>query len=129
MNSSTFTDEFELSLIALFENRPCQPSPCGPNSECRETNGQAVCSCASTFIGTPPFCRPECTVSSECALNRACIQQKCVDPCNDICGVNARCNVINHSPFCSCNAGLTGDPFVRCFELPGNIFKNEFKKF
>lgn len=98
--------------------RPCSPSPCGPNSQCRENNGQAICSCSPTFVGTPPYCRPECSVSSECALNRACINNKCVDPCPGICGVNAKCNVINHSPFCSCNAGLTGDPFVRCFEAP-----------
>lgn len=98
--------------------RPCQPSPCGANSQCRENNGQAICSCAATFLGTPPYCRPECTVSSECPLNRACVNNKCTDPCPGICGINARCNVINHSPFCSCNAGLTGDPFVRCFDVP-----------
>ena len=97
---------------------PCQPSPCGPNSQCREINGQAVCSCLPTYIGSPPGCRPECTVSSECPQNKACVNQKCVDPCPGTCGQNARCNVVNHSPICSCNAGYTGDPFTRCSPIP-----------
>jgi hypothetical protein len=97
---------------------PCIPSPCGPNSQCRAVNGQAVCSCLPKYIGSPPGCRPECVVSSECPQNRACMDLKCVDPCPGTCGVNARCEVINHSPICSCNQGFTGDPFTRCFTIP-----------
>ncbi|KAI4480699.1 hypothetical protein M0802_014155, partial [Mischocyttarus mexicanus] len=96
---------------------PCVPSPCGLNSQCRVSNNQAICSCLPTFIGTPPACRPECTVSSDCSTNRACKDRKCIDPCPGICGINARCEVINHSPICSCKIGSTGDPFVRCFDL------------
>ena len=81
-------------------------------------NGQGVCSCLPNYIGSPPGCRPECVVSSECPQNRACVNQKCVDPCPGTCGVNARCEVINHSPICSCQAGFTGDPFTRCFSVP-----------
>lgn len=97
---------------------PCNPTPCGPNSQCRETNGQAVCSCLPAYVGSPPGCRPECVVSSECASNRACIGQKCKDPCPGTCGHNARCEVINHSPICSCKTGYTGDPFSRCYPVP-----------
>jgi len=97
---------------------PCQPSPCGPNSNCREVNDQAVCSCRSEFEGAPPNCRPQCTSSSECAPNRACINQKCVDPCPGVCGQQAICEVRNHSPICRCPTGMTGDPFVRCLPRP-----------
>lgn len=101
---------------------PCRPSPCGPNSQCRDINGYAVCSCQVGYIGTPPACRPECVVSSECSQDRACINQKCSDPCPGTCGINARCVVVNHNPICSCNPGHTGDPFIRCLkqepELP-----------
>jgi len=97
---------------------PCVPSPCGPNSQCREVNGQAVCSCLPTFIGSPPGCRPECTVSSECAQHLACVNQKCVDPCPGTCGQKAQCRVLNHSPVCSCPPGYTGDPFRRCDPIP-----------
>lgn len=96
----------------------CAPSPCGPNSQCKEVNNQAVCSCLLGFTGSPPACRPECTVSSECAPHLSCINQKCVDPCPGTCGLNANCQTVNHSPICSCRTGHTGDPFTRCFPIP-----------
>lgn len=110
--------EFLALLDEVAPQNPCNPSPCGPNSQCREVNGQAVCSCLPNYSGSPPGCRPECTLNSECALNKACISQKCQDPCPGTCGLNAKCQVINHSPICSCNPGHTGDPFTRCFRIP-----------
>lgn len=97
---------------------PCNPTPCGPNSNCRNTENRAICSCLPEFIGTPPQCRPQCVVNSECGLTESCINKKCVNPCVGACGNNARCEVINHSPICSCNAGQTGDPFRGCYDLP-----------
>lgn len=96
---------------------PCQPSPCGPNSQCREVNGQAVCSCAPSMVGAPPACRPECTISAECRLDQACSNQRCINPCVGACGFNAECKVVNHNPICTCPPPLTGDPFARCFIL------------
>jgi hypothetical protein len=93
---------------------PCQPSPCGPNSQCREINEQAVCSCLPNYIDSPPNCRPECVVSSECSLDRACINQKCADPCPGTCGIDAQCHTKNHNPICACRQGYTGDPFTQC---------------
>lgn len=93
---------------------PCAPSPCGPFSECRDINGQASCACLSTYIGTPPNCRPECTINSECSTNQACIQRKCRNPCDGVCGVQATCSIHQHTPICSCLTGFTGDPFVMC---------------
>lgn len=93
---------------------PCVPSPCGSNSRCKEINGQAVCSCVEGFIGSPPSCRPECVMSSDCLLNQACVNQKCIDPCPGSCGVNTKCQVVNHNPICSCLPDYTGDPFTRC---------------
>lgn len=106
------------SAVKQEPGDPCVPSPCGPNSQCRNVNGQGVCSCLPNYIGSPPGCRPECVVSSECPQNRACVNQKCVDPCPGTCGLNARCEVINHSPICSCQVGFTGDPFTRCNPIP-----------
>lgn len=97
---------------------PCQPSPCGPNSQCREVNSQAVCSCSPTYIGSPPGCRPECVLSSECLSTRACVNQKCIDPCIGACGANAKCRVNNHSPVCFCDFGLIGNPNSRCYQSP-----------
>lgn len=102
------------SVIHDEPKDPCRPSPCGPYSHCRNVDGHAVCSCVQNYIGAPPNCRPECIVSSECAPNRACINQKCKDPCPGTCGHNARCQVVNHNPVCSCEIGYTGDPFISC---------------
>lgn len=109
---------FNKSFLALLEHKdPCNPSPCGPNSQCKEVNDQAVCSCLPNYIGSPPNCRPECTVSAECPQNRACINQKCADPCPGTCGLNTNCQVINHSPICSCISSYTGNPFTRCYPI------------
>lgn len=107
----------ELPPTTTARINPCIPSPCGPNSQCRDINNQAVCSCLPSYIGSPPQCRPECVVNSECAADRACINQKCVDPCPNTCGIDAQCSVKNHNPICACPPGFTGDPFARCTRI------------
>ncbi len=98
---------------------PCQPNPCGPNSNPPRTVGeQCQCSCLPTMIGSPPNCRPECVINSDCSPDKACINQKCQDPCPGLCGINAACRVRNHVPICVCNPGYTGDPFSSCFLQP-----------
>ena len=94
---------------------PCRPSPCGINAECRERNGAASCKCLPELQGNPYIeCKPECTINSECPDNRACIQNKCKDPCPGVCGRNAFCLVQNHNPNCKCDPGFSGDPFRVC---------------
>lgn len=102
-------------ILDQQDKNPCHPSPCGPNSQCREVNGQSVCSCVAGYIGMPPTCRPECITNAECLQNQACSNQKCVNPCIGACGVGAHCTVINHKPTCSCAIYNTGNPFVRCY--------------
>jgi len=98
---------------------PCQPSPCGANAVCREQNGAGSCSCLSEYIGNPyEGCRPECVLNTDCAPNRACIRNKCQDPCPGTCGQNADCQVVNHLPSCTCRPGHTGDPFRFCNVIP-----------
>lgn len=106
------------AVQAVEELHPCRPSPCGPSSECREINGHAVCTCVPGYLGTPPSCRPECNVNSDCNLNEACSNQKCRNPCIGTCGVGALCDVINHYPNCKCPPRYTGDPFARCTPIP-----------
>lgn len=105
---------------------PCEPSPCGPNSVCQVRGESPACSCLKNYIGMPPNCRPECTINPECQTTRACINQLCRDPCPGSCGSNALCNVINHSPSCTCLIGFIGDPFRGCIPVPGE-FKQLFK--
>lgn len=95
----------------------CNPSPCGSNAECENGN----CKCLENYMGDPYFgCTPECTVSSDCARHLICRNRKCTNPCPDICGNNALCQVDNHIPVCSCPSGYTGNPFVSCYIVRGN---------
>lgn len=109
---------FLLEQPSLDTSNPCQPSPCGPSSQCREINHHAVCSCLPNYIGRPPSCRPECTSNYECSLALACIKEKCSDPCPGSCGAYASCSVVNHSPVCQCLPQYTGDPFSGCHPVP-----------
>lgn len=105
---------FLLKFSADVLTNPCIPSPCGPNSECREVEDRAVCSCTIGMLGAPPNCRPECVIHQDCPSNRACLAQKCQDPCVGSCGFNARCNVQNHQPVCNCLENYEGDPYAGC---------------
>lgn len=89
----------------------CNPSPCGPNAECND----GACTCLPNYFGDPySYCRPECTMNSDCSRVKACVNHYCVDPCVGTCGTSARCDVVNHIPMCSCPPGTTGDPFTLC---------------
>lgn len=77
-----------------------------------------MCLCLPNYFGSPPNCRPECTINSECASNLACINEKCKDPCPGSCGVAAVCNVMKHIPICTCSTGYVGDPFTFCSLKP-----------
>ena len=100
------------------EADPCSPNPCGPNSACREVDGVAACACLRNYIGRPPSCRPECVVTTDCPTHLACLNKKCTDPCEGVCGLGAECQVSNHNPQCSCPTGYSGDPFQRCSVIP-----------
>lgn len=107
------------SLLAVVPTEgprnPCNPSPCGANAICRERNGAGSCICLPEYQGDPyTGCRPECVVNSDCGRTRACVNNKCRDPCPGACGNNAECRVANHAPTCTCLPGYTGDPFTNC---------------
>lgn len=118
---------FAIPALPLIETiTPCVPSPCGPNAICREQNGAGSCSCLPDYLGNPyEGCRPECILNSDCSPNKACVRNKCVDPCPGTCGQNADCQVINHLPSCICRAGFTGDPFNFCSLVPSEC-KHKF---
>lgn len=97
---------------------PCYPSPCGQFAECRAVGETPSCSCLPNYFGSPPNCRPECVVNTDCPSDKSCIAEKCRNPCEGSCGWNAECRVQNHIPICHCRTGYTGDPFTQCSEIP-----------
>ena len=107
---------------------PCDPNPCGPNNQHREINGICVCSCLPSYLGTPPAGRPECVVSSDQSQVKACVNQKCVDPCPGVCGNNAKCQVTNHNPVCQCPPGYQGDPFSQCSYIKRQVYLTYLQK-
>lgn len=73
-------------------------------------------------------CRPECVLNTECSRDKACMRNKCRDPCIGTCGQGANCDVVNHIPICSCPTKYSGDPFTICRPVPeGNFFLISFK--
>lgn len=117
----SITVNMDLILVVTHDEvmNPCEPSPCGNNAVCKERNGAGSCSCLPEYIGNPyEGCRPECIYSSDCPSHRACIRNRCQDPCPGTCGQNAFCQVINHSPTCNCISGYTGNPMSYCNVIP-----------
>lgn len=99
----------------------CSTIPCGANAVCREHNGVGSCTCMQDYFGDPYFgCKPECLQSFDCPCNFACINAKCVDPCENACGMNSECSVVNHSPMCYCIPGYTGNAVFGCHPIPDN---------
>lgn len=81
------------------------------------------------FVGDPPFCRPECVTNSECSLSKACVNNKCVDPCENTCGLNTICTVRYHFPNCKCKSGFTGNPLSSCFYVKSMTFSLNIPNF
>lgn len=98
---------------------PCVPSPCGANAVCKQRNGAGSCICLPEYFGDPyTGCRPECVTNSDCDRSKACLNNKCRDPCPGTCGINAECRVINHAPSCTCLPDYIGDPINACHPKP-----------
>lgn len=104
--------------------RPCTPNPCGPNAICQERDNSGSCSCVPGYFGNPyEGCRPECVLNSDCPDNRACVNNKCHDPCLGYCGLQAICQVVNHVPKCTCTNGYAGNAYERCTVIKKGPFQ------
>ena len=108
----------KIILLAPVIGDSCNPSPCGPNTDCAiGIANNPICACRPGFYGDAQSsrgCGPECTTNSECQSTSACINQKCRDPCPGVCGINAVCKVVGHNPVCSCVDGYSGNPYQSC---------------
>lgn len=114
------------------ERNPCNPSPCGANAICKERNGAGSCSCLPEYFGDPyTVCKPECVTNTDCPSDKACLNNKCKDPCPGICGINAECRVSYHAPICFCYEGYTGNPSTACHQIQISTYtsRNAFQSF
>ncbi|KAK0166733.1 hypothetical protein PV327_004222 [Microctonus hyperodae] len=104
-----------LSCSASFKcESPCRS--CGDGANCDVINHQAQCSCPTNYQGNPlTKCYPECTTNTECPRSKpACLYNKCENPCEGACGINAKCELRGITPVCSCPRDMTGNPFISC---------------
>ena len=53
-----------------------------------------------------------CKSNNECSGTEACVNERCVSPCD--CGQNTKCIVSNHYPSCLCLPGYSGNPHFGC---------------
>ncbi|XP_046465435.1 neurogenic locus notch homolog protein 3 isoform X1 [Neodiprion pinetum] len=103
--------------LACSSNFKCEnPCQCGDGANCEVINHRPKCTCPNNWLGSPYVaCRPECTYHSDCPQSKpACLNQKCANPCEGVCGINANCQLRDITPICSCPKDMTGDPFVSC---------------
>lgn len=56
-------------------------------------------------------------MNEDCVKDKACVKNKCVNPCIGTCGNNAICEVYNHIPMCHCPSGMTGNAFITCHQI------------
>lgn len=67
-------------------------------------------------VHVPPFTPPECYTDNDCAKDRSCVNQICMNPClmGNPCSRGAFCHVQDHTPICRCPAGYEGNPRIEC---------------
>jgi len=108
---------------------PCDPSPCGPNTECMVgRTGNPICRCLPTYIPKPDTitgCGRECERDPDCRSDMVCRNYQCVprpDPCvPSPCGRNTECKVNRQgNPVCTCLPGYSPmpDTIAGCDRIP-----------
>lgn len=71
-----------------------------------------------------PVDLPGCKNDNDCPSSETCLNRQCINPClvSNPCARNAHCEASNHRAICKCPSGLTGDPFINCYQ--GRFLKN-----
>ncbi|XP_036344722.1 fibrillin-3-like, partial [Rhagoletis pomonella] len=85
----------------------CLAGTCHHSAICEVTPSGPICRCPENFIGDPETtgCRPDSQCpngDADCPVNTICAGGRCIDPCDNACGQNAECKVVNRKPVCSC---------------------------
>lgn len=105
-------------------NHNCMPvcapdgSSCGHAATCYGVNHRAVCECPPGLSGNPKVACVflGCRSDSACPPKQACINNQCINPCDESnpCKAPAECRVYNHRPNCACPPGFVEDTPLTC---------------
>lgn len=87
-----YCSPIEVVTPPITSSDPCDPNPCGQNANCRRSGSSFVCECVPNYHGNAYGygCTPECIMNSDCPASKSCSNYRCVDPCVNLCGYNAR---------------------------------------
>lgn len=104
----------------------CSPTltTCGKGAECHGVNHRGICECLPGLGGNPRVACVllGCRSNTDCPTNKACINNKCENPCAfNVCTNQTECNVYNHAVECACPPGYRGNLEVGCAR--GKFFK------
>lgn len=86
----------------------CRPDSCHPTALCvaGPTTNEPVCRCPPNHVGDPytTGCQPEgyCSGPKDCPVHSICHEHRCVNPCENACGPNAFCEIVDSRPNCKC---------------------------
>jgi hypothetical protein len=87
----------------------CNENICHPTAICEATTSGPICKCPPNYIGDPYKigCRMQiegdCPRGNiDCPKDSVCNNGKCTNPCEEACGVNALCKIIDRKAVCSC---------------------------
>ena len=78
--------------------------------------------CASQQACVNGLCKSGCRSNNDCPTGKACFNTQCENPCEreGVCGINALCQVVEHSAQCQCPKGFIGGPTAQegCMRAP-----------
>ncbi|KAI1292053.1 Latent-transforming growth factor beta-binding protein 4 [Halotydeus destructor] len=102
------------TCLAKYAGNPydyCEKIPETPPPECATDEA-----CGRGQICEYEKCIEGCRFDESCPTSKACINRQCLNPCSfpEACGEEAECQAVTHRPHCSCGAGFTGDPNIKC---------------
>lgn len=96
--------------VACKKIEACNPNPCHPTAVCEPRLSSYECRCPSGFVGDPKRtgCRKQngcLNGDRDCPPEAACVDNRCVNPCEGACGINSLCKIVNRKPICICPEG------------------------
>lgn len=85
----------------------CKQDSCHPTAHCvAGPTNNPICRCPPNHVGDPyeNGCQPEgsCSSVKDCPVHSVCHEHRCVNPCENVCGANSFCEIVNGQPRCKC---------------------------
>ena len=112
----------------LIQKDPCDPDPCGPNTNNHNNGIFCACTCKPNYFGNPKGgCKRECEANTDCPIDKECKNFRCKDACiRSKCAYNALCTATDHKAICTCPDESTGNPYEECIAITTSKTQKDF---